>query len=170
LRVLDFGLARLYDPGESPLTHTGAILGTPSYLAPEGARGQRATPSSDVYSMAVIGYECLSGRPPFHDASAIRVLMQQIECVPPPLPLANSPFAVPMSIARMIQSNLSKLPGERAENATRFARELRQIAVSEGILFEDFGVNSTLWQDSTAKATNDDVTRKPTESKSAGNP
>jgi len=152
LRVLDFGLARIYDNGESPLTHTGAILGTPSYLAPEGARGQRATPSSDVYSIATVGYECLSGAPPFHEASPIRVLMQQIEREPPALTLASGLPTIPSAVLNVIYANLSKLPEARAANAWLFARDLRRIAAEAGVAFEDFGVSSALWQDSGPKA------------------
>ena len=61
LRVLDFGLAKLYESSERAVTHTGAILGTPSYLSPEGARGQTATARSDVYSLATIAYRVPRG-------------------------------------------------------------------------------------------------------------
>ena len=106
LRVLDFGLAKLYESSELPLTHTGAILGTPTYLSPEGARGQPATSRSDVYSLATIAYECLTGQPPFKETSPVRVLMQQIECEPPPLKRPLGSGEVSAAIARVILDNL----------------------------------------------------------------
>ena len=145
LRVLDFGLAKLYEPSELPLTHTGAILGTPSYLAPEGARGCVATSRSDVYSMATIGYECLTGRPPFCDASVIKVLMQQVECEPLPLTEAASAVHVPDPIAAVIHANLAKGAENRAEDANAFTRELRRAAKAAAVNFEDFELDSALW-------------------------
>ncbi len=146
LRVLDFGLAKLHEPTESRLTHTGAILGTPSYLAPESARGYAATPRSDVYSMATIGYECLVGKPPFRDASAIKTLMQQIECEPEPLAQAATGLQVPEPIAAVIHQNLAKLAESRAEDAYGFAHDLNRACDTARIKFEDFGLHSDVWQ------------------------
>lgn len=146
LRVLDFGLAKLHGQTESRLTHTGAILGTPSYLAPESARGCAATPRSDVYSMATIGYECLVGRPPFRDASAIKVLMQQIESEPVPLAQAASDVHVPEPINAIIHQNLAKASELRAEDAHAFGRDLRRACDAAQITAENFGLDSELWQ------------------------
>lgn len=169
LRVLDFGIAKLYEPSELPLTHTGAILGTPSYLAPEAARGCPATPRSDVYSMATIAYECLAGKPPFRDASAIKVLMQQVESEPEPLAHAAGAVQVPEPIAAVIQENLSKLPESRAEDAFTLARALRRTAGTAGIEFEDFGLDSALWQDCSLENENGDTSRQPGTHNRTGN-
>ncbi len=146
VRILDFGLAKLHEPAEAPLTHTGAILGTPSYLSPEGARGQAATPQSDVYALATIAYECFCGFPPFRDSSPIKTLMQQIEEQPPPLTRPAGQDEVPPAIARTIIANLSKSPSERAETACHFACALRQAAILSQLSIEDFGSASVLWR------------------------
>ena len=146
VRILDFGLAKLYEPTEAPLTHTGAILGTPSYLSPEGARGQAATPRSDVYSLATIGYECFSGHPPFSDTSPIRILMQQADGQLPPLTRPAGQAEVPPAIARVVIENLSKNPSERAGTASHFALALRQAAALNQLPIEDFGPASALWK------------------------
>ncbi|MEM6959404.1 MAG: serine/threonine-protein kinase, partial [Myxococcota bacterium] len=63
-RLLDFGIARIEEPGEARMTATGQVLGTPAYMAPEQAKGQRASEASDIYAAGVILYEGLSGRLP----------------------------------------------------------------------------------------------------------
>jgi len=146
LRVLDFGLARLSEPTETPLTHTGAVLGTPNYLSPEGARGQPATPRSDVYSLAIIGYECLTGMPPFVDRSAVGVLMQQIERIPAPMVPTPPIGVVPPLIERAVMDNLDKSPNRRSADALEFAHRLRDAAVQSQVLIESFGPSANLWQ------------------------
>jgi len=148
LRVLDFGLAKVHESSDSYLTHTGAILGTPSYLSPEGARGQTATPRSDVYSLATIAYECLAGHPPFTDTSAIRILMQQVDCEPPPLKRPAGAGDVPADIASVIIGNLAKSPKDRAENARSFAHAISKAAAMSQLTITNYGPDSALWSDS----------------------
>src|SRR5262249_45556859 len=70
-KVTDFGLAKLAG-GESGRTATGAVLGTPSYMAPEQAEGKKDVgPSVDVYALGAVLYECLTGRPPFRAATPL---------------------------------------------------------------------------------------------------
>src|SRR6202011_2043403 len=83
--VTDFGLARRVEGG-SGLTQTGAIMGTPSYMAPEQAEGQKDVgPAADTYALGAILYECLTGRPPFRAATPADTVLQVVgeEPVPP---------------------------------------------------------------------------------------
>src|SRR5262249_43550733 len=75
-KVTDFGLARRLD--EDGQTRTGEIMGTPSYMAPEQARGhvRDVGPAADVYALGAILYECLTGRPPFRGATTLETLEQ----------------------------------------------------------------------------------------------
>jgi serine/threonine-protein kinase len=150
LRVLDFGLAKAHESAEIPLTHTGAVLGTPTYLSPEGARGQAATPRSDVYSLAVIAFECLAGHPPFGGTSTIQILMQQVDADPPPLTRPFGSGEVPTAVTRVIDDNLAKSPHSRAENGKSLAQALRRAAALSNIQVEDYGPASGLWRSSDA--------------------
>src|SRR5207302_1260451 len=78
-KITDFGLAKKQDEGGQ--TQTGAVMGTPSYMAPEQAAGRthEIGPRSDVYALGAILYECLSGRPPFKGPSAVEVMKQVTE-------------------------------------------------------------------------------------------
>jgi eukaryotic-like serine/threonine-protein kinase len=78
-KVADFGLARRLDADER-LTLSGAVIGTPSYTAPEQARGDRSAvgPGTDVYALGAILYKCLTGRPPFHAGTAAATLQQVV--------------------------------------------------------------------------------------------
>src|SRR5213078_2203309 len=75
-KVTDFGLAKKLD--EAGQTATGAVMGTPSYMAPEqaGGKGKAAGPAADVYALGAILYELLTGRPPFKAATALDTLLQ----------------------------------------------------------------------------------------------
>jgi serine/threonine-protein kinase len=84
VKITDFGIARLAD--QVPLTATGQVMGTAQYLAPEQATGQTATGQSDLYSLGVIGYECLAGRRPFSGESQIAIALAQVNDRPPALP------------------------------------------------------------------------------------
>src|SRR5439155_447685 len=76
-KVSDFGLAK-FAAGEGPATESGAVLGTPGYMAPEQAAGRthEAGPAADIYALGAILYECLTGRPPFGGATQLEVLRQ----------------------------------------------------------------------------------------------
>lgn len=114
VKVTDFGIARLAD--QVPLTATGQVMGTAQYLAPEQATGQQATGSSDIYSLGVIGYECLVGHRPFSGESQIAIALAQVNDPPPPLP-----DTIPEPVRALIMSMLAKEPHERPANATALA-------------------------------------------------
>jgi hypothetical protein len=114
VKVTDFGIARLAD--QVPLTATGQVMGTAQYLAPEQATGQQATGSSDIYSLGVIGYECLVGHRPFSGESQIAIALAQVNDPPPPLP-----ETIPEPVRALIMSMLAKEAQDRPANATSLA-------------------------------------------------
>ena len=85
LKITDFGLAKRTDSG-SELSKSGAIMGTPSYMAPEQAEGKvhDTGPAADVYALGALLYECLSGRPPFKADTALETLRQVLNDEPAP--------------------------------------------------------------------------------------
>ncbi len=114
VKVTDFGIARLAD--QVPLTQTGQVMGTAQYLAPEQATGQTATGASDIYSLGVIGYECLTGHRPFSGESQIAIALAQVNDAPPPLP-----ESLPRPVRALLMSMLSKDPKNRPADAIKLA-------------------------------------------------
>ncbi|WP_036408356.1 serine/threonine-protein kinase [Microbispora rosea] len=108
VKITDFGIARALEA--APLTATGTILGTAQYVSPEQASGTTLTPASDVYSLGVVAYECLAGRPPFTAETAVALALRHLNDTPPPLP-GN----VPAPVAALVMSMLAKDPAARPE-------------------------------------------------------
>ena len=129
VKVLDFGVARA-DADEYPAiaTRAGAIFGSARYVAPECAAGGASTPASDVYALATLGYECLSGSTPFDGENAIQVLLKQQSAPVPPL-LERVPN-LPVALAQLLEQNLCKSPEGRAQDARQFFRALISAADS----------------------------------------
>ncbi|NKX55467.1 protein kinase domain-containing protein [Arthrobacter mobilis] len=114
VKITDFGIARLAD--QVPLTATGQVMGTAQYLAPEQATGQTATGQSDIYSLGVIAYECLTGSRPFSGESQIAIALAQVNDTPPPLP-----ESLPHPVRALVMSMLSKDPADRPATAEKLA-------------------------------------------------
>jgi serine/threonine protein kinase len=137
VKVLDFGIARVHWGDQSMATAAGLIFGTARYISPEGAQGEQVGPPGDVYAIATMLYQMLSGATPFHAEQAVAVLVQQIHDAPPPLKSVERAAYVPEPIASVIMKNLSKRPGERAEDARVFGRALLEAAVTSGLSAQD---------------------------------
>jgi serine/threonine-protein kinase len=130
--VTDFGLAKLLE-SESGATQTGAVLGTPQYMAPEQAlgRNKEVGPSADVYSLGAILFECLTGHPPFREASPFDTVLAVLEREPP-RPRNLNP-SVPRSLEEVCLQCLDKEPNRRFSSADAFASALEHYVKGEPV-------------------------------------
>lgn len=129
--LTDFGLAKLMEGGDA-MTRTGAILGTPSYMAPEqAASGKNVGPASDIYSLGAILYEVLTGRPPFREATPLDTLVQVIEGEPTLPRQINT--GVPRALELICLKCLEKLPERRYASATDLADDLERYLDGEAV-------------------------------------
>jgi len=121
VKVADFGVASAADLGSH--TETGTVVGTAGYLAPEQARGERATPASDLYALAVVAFELLTGRRPFERESSTAEAMAHVSAPIPPASDSNPQLA--RELDDVLARGLAKEPEHRFATATDFVDGLR---------------------------------------------
>ena len=119
--VSDFGLARMMGSIER-LTRTGAVVGTPEYMAPEQASGENAGPPADRYAVAIVAYEMLVGSVPYSADTPLATLIAHLH-KPLPLPTARNPLLSP-ALEAVLLKGLAKDPADRHETAAAFVRAL----------------------------------------------
>ena len=120
--LIDFGLARRAFSGGN-LTQTGMVVGTPEYMAPEQARGDRQIgPSADIFSLGCVVFECLTGQPPFVHEHIAAVLAKILFEEPPPLSRARPDL--PADLGNLVARMLAKKPEARIANAIELKKEL----------------------------------------------
>ncbi len=138
VKVLDFGIARINWGEQSVATAAGLIFGTARYISPEGAQGNAVGPASDVYSIATLLYQMLSGRTPFEGDQAVGLLVQQIHDPAPPLRSIQRAHYVPEPIASVIMANLAKDPKKREPEARALGQALFDAAKAAGLSPDEY--------------------------------
>ncbi len=138
-KITDFGLAKRLD-ADSQQTHTGAIMGSPSYMAPEQAWGQthQIGPLTDLYALGAILYEMLVGRPPFQGASVLETL--ELVRTQEPVPPTRLQPKIPADLETICLKCLQKDPAKRYEDASALAEDLQRFLEGRPILARPVGV------------------------------
>jgi eukaryotic-like serine/threonine-protein kinase len=134
VKVIDFGIAHAV--GSAPLTRTGTLVGTADYLAPERAAGAAASPASDLYSLGVVAYECLTGSPPF-SGSPLEIAAAHRNRPLPPLPRD-----VPAGVAALVTKLTAKDPRARPSSADQVSWWAFQLRDS---MLEGQGIQPRSW-------------------------
>lgn len=136
--LTDFGLVRLLD--STIQTSTGTVSGTPAYMSPEQARGDRVDRKTDIYSLGVVLYEMLAGSVPFDAESSFGVLMKHLNDPPPPIP------GISTDLQAVINRALAKDPTHRYETASDLAKDFISVFNGQTISLETQTVNKQLKQ------------------------
>src|SRR5689334_15161026 len=127
--VTDFGIARAVSDGDNRLTATGIAIGTPTYMSPEQAAGDREIDGrSDLYALGVVAYQMLVGRPPFEASSTPAMLVKHLSERPPAVEQRRAD--VPRDLARVVMTLLEKDPAARFSSAAMMVKVLDGTALS----------------------------------------
>jgi len=135
-KVLDFGLAKVTErelrPGSVMLTQEGMVFGTPEFMSPEQAQGKPLDARSDIYSLAVILYEMLTGKLPFDARTPMEYIQHHVTKPPIPLETRVQGKTFPPGLGAVIAKALEKRPEDRYETAADFADSLKPFAPGGG--------------------------------------
>jgi serine/threonine protein kinase len=136
VKVLDFGLVKSFlpereRPPNAEITQAGVILGSPLYMAPEQARNV-ADPRSDVYSLGVVMFQLLVGRPPFHAPQSIDIIFKHLNEAPPSFASVWPTNDVPPEVEALVMRCLNKRPEERFQSMDEVLEGIRRAAAAAG--------------------------------------
>lgn len=126
VKVTDFGIVRATDT--TTVTVDGTVLGTVAYMSPEQVRGGNVAPASDIYSLGVVAYECLTGVRPYAASDSIAVALAHLH-----EPVPELPAYVPAGIRALVTQMLQKDPSERPASASAVARQARALSAARGL-------------------------------------
>ena len=135
VKVLDFGLVKVYEKASGPsvanaydeldLTRAGTMLGSPRYMAPEQISGKPVDPRTDIYSLGVMLFHMLAGRPPFVGKTSVEILNQHLYSTPPAISQIVPETHAPLEIEEIARRCMAKRPSERYESMDEVLAELK---------------------------------------------
>jgi serine/threonine protein kinase len=129
VRVMDFGIAKQFEAeGVTDVTQAGQLLGTPEYMSPEQARGERVDPRSDVYALGIVVFELFVGHVPFRTDSPIATLRKHLEEPPPLTGVERLPFPLVPILAKALAKDKADRYGSAAEVADALVEAQAQMA------------------------------------------
>lgn len=147
-KVLDFGLAKVTEaqmqPGSLILTQQGMVFGTPEFMSPEQARGFTLDARSDIYSLACILYEALTGKLPFDAKTPMEYVSKHVSATPIPIDERVPGRTFPPALWPVLKKALAKRPEDRYDSALSFAAALESITRSASELPSTYAVESTV--------------------------
>ncbi len=163
-KVLDFGLAKVTEremrPGSMVITQEGMVFGTPEFMSPEQAEGKTLTPASDLYSLAIIFYEMITGALPFEGSSSTDFINAQLRAKPIPLNKRVPGKTFPEVLSMFFDRALQKDPADRFVSSREFSSALSaclEVVETEG---PSSSVLSSPSYDSARESSLDEVVRK----------
>ncbi|HUY86902.1 MAG TPA: Stk1 family PASTA domain-containing Ser/Thr kinase [Acidimicrobiales bacterium] len=149
-KVTDFGIARAHNSDES-LTQTGAVMGTATYFSPEQAQGESVDARSDIYSLAVVLYEMVSGRPPFTGDNAVAIATKHVREFPTPLTELDP--TVPGDFEAIVMKAMSKSPDDRYQSAGEMRDDLARFCDGKTVSAPEYDPSLTAFFEPGAAAT-----------------
>ncbi len=123
-RLADFGIVKIALGGESNLTGTGGLIGTPAYMSPEQINGMKVDGRSDIYALAIVLYELLAGVTPFDAETPLKIVVRQVNDPPPPL--SDHRPDLPAAVTTVLTRALAKDPDARYQTAADFAADFQR--------------------------------------------
>jgi eukaryotic-like serine/threonine-protein kinase len=124
VKVADFGIARVFAGGDSELTQAGTVMGTATYFSPEQAQGKAVDPRSDLYSLGVVLFEMVVGRPPFEGDTPVAIAYKHVHEPPPRLQEVDP--SLPPELDAITMKLLNKNPANRYPSADDLRADLRR--------------------------------------------
>ncbi len=130
VKLIDFGIARLRGPGDATATQTGVVMGTPAFMAPEQARGERIDARADIYAVGAIAYCCATGRAPY-DLDDPAAALHAVLLTEPPRPRAIAPD-LPEDFEMVLQRSMARVREERYATLAALGEAFGGFAAAEG--------------------------------------
>jgi serine/threonine-protein kinase len=126
--LADFGIVKIVE-GDTNLTGTGGLVGTPAYMAPEQGRGESVSNAADIYSLAVVVYEMITGHQPFQAETPMQIVLKHMN--EPPPSITENMSTLPPGLERVMQRALAKNPVNRYSSAVEFAEDFARAVHSD---------------------------------------